>query len=696
MRRHVVNSDRCRHGRSFSSLNALFSSSRWNRWGGIAGIGAGAWMNWRSNREEFDEIDEISGMDKAKGLLIRSDSAIFSYEEQHSIDRASCTTSIDGLSRSSHDRYDADLAGSPIDLICERQILSNEVSSSDDDERSPLGWPLGRHQRSHLKLSPVPNSREELGYFGTAAVVMPSSPRSAESSNVGWSDGRSAAMAKNKTPEIEMMKERFSKLLLGEDMSGSGKGVCTALAISNALTNLAASVFGELWRLEPLSHERKLLWQREMNWILSVCDHIVEFVPSFHSVTDGTSLEVMISRPRSDLHINLPALRKLDAMLLEALDSYKETDFWYVDQGVSVDISSKNQQQKSVATKREEDKWWLPVPKIPTGGLSEKSRKALQNQRDCTNQILKAAMAINEQVLSEMQVPDVYWDSLPKSARANLGDTIYYGLRQEHFSPDALLSSLDLSTEHSALEVANRIQSALHIWRKKESSGSHKEGKSKSNGSSRYSWLKVRDLVAECGDKRQLLIERADSLLLCLRQRFPGLPQTVLDVNKIQYNKDVGQAILESYSRVLESLAYSILSRIDDVLYIADMTKRNQDSSGSQLGSKTNAALPTARKIHTISFQNRVSTSTPFATPFASPGSSPSSSLSPNLRRPAGGSPPNASMRAEQQGPCPTLLGSICSAQSASVVEESKKPVKDRPWFVAESRKSFHSPPGRD
>ncbi|EFJ29665.1 hypothetical protein SELMODRAFT_62955, partial [Selaginella moellendorffii] len=390
--------------------------------------------------------------------------------------------------------------------------------------------------------------------------------------------------------EIEMMKERFSKLLLGEDMSGSGKGVCTALAISNALTNLAASVFGELWRLEPLSHERKLLWQREMNWILSVCDHIVEFVPSFHSVTDGTSLEVMISRPRSDLHINLPALRKLDAMLLEALDSYKETDFWYVDQGVSVDISSKNQQQKSVATKREEDKWWLPVPKIPTGGLSEKSRKALQNQRDCTNQILKAAMAINEQVLSEMQVPDVYWDSLPKSARANLGDTIYYGLRQEHFSPDALLSSLDLSTEHSALEVANRIQSALHIWRKKESSGSHKEGKSKSNGSSRYSWLKVRDLVAECGDKRQLLIERADSLLLCLRQRFPGLPQTVLDVNKIQYNKDVGQAILESYSRVLESLAYSILSRIDDVLYIADMTKRNQDSSGSQLGSKTNAA----------------------------------------------------------------------------------------------------------
>lgn len=38
--------------------------------------------------------------------------------------------------------------------------------------------------------------------------------------------------------ELETMKERFSKLLLGEDMSGSGKGVCTAVAISNAMTNL--------------------------------------------------------------------------------------------------------------------------------------------------------------------------------------------------------------------------------------------------------------------------------------------------------------------------------------------------------------------------------------------------------------------------------------------------------------------------
>jgi hypothetical protein len=38
--------------------------------------------------------------------------------------------------------------------------------------------------------------------------------------------------------EMELMKEKYTKLLLGEDMSGGGKGVCTAVAISNAITNL--------------------------------------------------------------------------------------------------------------------------------------------------------------------------------------------------------------------------------------------------------------------------------------------------------------------------------------------------------------------------------------------------------------------------------------------------------------------------
>lgn len=39
--------------------------------------------------------------------------------------------------------------------------------------------------------------------------------------------------------DVETMKEKFAKLLLGDDVTGGRKGVSTALALSNAITNLA-------------------------------------------------------------------------------------------------------------------------------------------------------------------------------------------------------------------------------------------------------------------------------------------------------------------------------------------------------------------------------------------------------------------------------------------------------------------------
>lgn len=39
--------------------------------------------------------------------------------------------------------------------------------------------------------------------------------------------------------DVETMKDKFAKLLLGEDVTGGSKGVSTALALSNAITNLA-------------------------------------------------------------------------------------------------------------------------------------------------------------------------------------------------------------------------------------------------------------------------------------------------------------------------------------------------------------------------------------------------------------------------------------------------------------------------
>ncbi|XP_010540285.1 PREDICTED: rop guanine nucleotide exchange factor 3 [Tarenaya hassleriana] len=371
-------------------------------------------------------------------------------------------------------------------------------------------------------------------------------------------------------PELEIMKERFAKLLLGEDMSGSGKGVCTAVTISNAITNLYATVFGQNLRLEPLDPEKKALWKREMTCLLSVCDYIVEFIPTSQSLSNGATIEVMESRPRSDIYINLPALRKLDSMLMETLDSFQNTEFWYAEEG-SLSMKSTRSATGSfrkVVVQRKEEKWWLPVPLVPSEGLSEKARKQLKNKRESTNQIHKAAMAINSSILGEMDIPESYMAALPKSGRASIGDSIYrYMSSTEQFFPEQLLDCLNIASEHEALQLADRIEASMYTWRRKACLSNSKS-----------SWNMVKDLMSSTDrtDKNYVLAERADSLLFCLKQRFPEMAQTSLDICKIQYNKDVGRAVLESYSRVLEGLAFNIVAWIDDVLYV-DKTIRGEE-----------------------------------------------------------------------------------------------------------------------
>lgn len=53
-----------------------------------------------------------------------------------------------------------------------------------------------------------------------------------------------------------------------------------------------ATVFGQNLKLEPLKPEKKAMWKREMNCLLSVCDYIVEFAPTAQYLEDGTIVEV--------------------------------------------------------------------------------------------------------------------------------------------------------------------------------------------------------------------------------------------------------------------------------------------------------------------------------------------------------------------------------------------------------------------
>ncbi|GKV10517.1 hypothetical protein SLEP1_g21867 [Rubroshorea leprosula] len=351
--------------------------------------------------------------------------------------------------------------------------------------------------------------------------------------------------------DVETMKEKFAHLLLGEDITGGSKGVNTALALSNAIANLAASIFGELWKLEPLSEERKNKWRREMDWLLSPTNYMVELVPAKQNDANGRTLEIMTPKARADIHMNLPALQKLDSMLIETLDSMVNTEFWYEEVGSRAEGRNKSA--------RESKRWWLPLPQVPKAGLSDTGRKKLICRGKVVHQIFKAAKSINESVLLDMPVPAIIRDALPKSGKENLGEDLHRILSADSSSPEDMFSSLNLKSEHSALETINRLETAVFAWKERITE------QVSTKSPVRTSWSFIKDPMVEL-DKMESLLNRAETLLQKIKSRYPNLPQTFLDATKIQYGKDVGHSILEAYSRVLGNLAFSILSRIGEIL----------------------------------------------------------------------------------------------------------------------------------
>ncbi|KAL3651013.1 hypothetical protein CASFOL_007416 [Castilleja foliolosa] len=369
--------------------------------------------------------------------------------------------------------------------------------------------------------------------------------------------------------DVETIKEKFAKLLLGEDITGGTKGVSTALALSNGITTLAASVFGELWKLEPLAEEKKSKWQREMDWLLSPTNYMVELVPAKQNGANGRILEIMTPKARADIHMNLPALRKLDSMLIEMLDSMVDTEFWYAEVGSRAEGRSRNAGQSM--------RWWLPSPRVPTVGLSDIERKRLLHKGKLVYQVFKAAKSINENVLDEMSIPTTIKDALPKSGKASVGEELYRILSAETLSAADMINCLNLKSELTALEAINRLEAAILAWKEKIA----EHGKNVKSPV-RTSWSFVKDTLSEL-EKMESLVNQAELLLQQLKTKYPNLPQTFLGMTKIQYGKDVGHSILEAYSRVLANVAFSILSRIGDILQEDVMSNSNSPVAMSHL-----------------------------------------------------------------------------------------------------------------
>ncbi|MFS8002720.1 putative PRONE domain, Rop guanine nucleotide exchange factor [Helianthus anomalus] len=292
----------------------------------------------------------------------------------------------------------------------------------------------------------------------------------------GWehsANPRQCVAIEKPSSHMDIMKEIFAKLLLGEDPTGGSKGHSSALALSNSITKLAAFVFGELRKLEPLPDEKKNRWRREMEWLLSPTNYMVELVPAKQYDANGRTLEactlsllkliqifyIMRPKARVDVHMNLPALLKLDSMLIvivsykrkrglmgskspkvysgtynqlnrfikknyiafgitsflqaylmhgsvEMLDAMMNTEFWYEE------VSQAEGKGESV---KEGRRWWPLMPHVPVGGLSGEERKKLLNQAKIVHQIFMATKSINETILLEMPIPKIIGEALPKS-----------------------------------------------------------------------------------------------------------------------------------------------------------------------------------------------------------------------------------------------------------------------------------------
>ncbi|XP_062095715.1 rop guanine nucleotide exchange factor 14 [Humulus lupulus] len=463
--------------------------------------------------------------------------------------------------------------------------------------------------------------------------------------------------------EVDAMRERFANLLLGEDITGGCKGLTSALALSNAITNLAARVFGELWKLEPLPDERKSVWRKEMDWLLSPTKYMVELVPAKQNGANGRMLEIMTPKARADIHMNLPALQKLDSMLIEALDSMVSTEFWYAEGGSRAEGRSKNAPKGS-------KRWWLPMPQVPDSGLSDSARKKLIKQGGVVHQVFKAARSINQSVLFEMPVPTIIGVALPKSGKASLSEGLYKVLTAESRSAEEMLKSLNLKSEHSALDVINRLEAAVFSWNERI--------REQGSGDSpvRASWSTfIKDPMSEL-DRMELLLDRAEALIQQLKTKYPNLPQTFLDATKIQYGKDIGHSILEAYSRVLGNLAFSILCRIGDVM---------REDAASNPSAATccfaGVLLNVTNNYSSVRFDgvdgtpHSTSTSTPSTVTSATSNSSRSSSSSISI----------------SSGTCDSEYNSYCDAKPSPSV--SSTPSRRRVWCIGREACVSVSPP---
>lgn len=390
----------------------------------------------------------------------------------------------------------------------------------------------------------------------TATIVMP-----VASQNETFSVQR--VTSRETTPKSTLPRTTSSS-------PGSLGAASNALQLSHAIVNLHAGTFGEFKRLEPLPVQAASRWSMEIDFLLSPCEQIMVRTPVRRQLADGTSVEVLESRLRPDIEEYLPRLRGMDQAIREILRSFREL--------------SGTLNYEPTGTRGPQ--WWLEQPQIPSGGLPPGVRALLQRNFQEAADIRHLARDINERVLRSLPCPareyacscfgyDLTeatsgWSLTPRrrpAARVRdvLGPELHEALsRNPAFSAVAYARSavLGLSSDTvlpswiEADDINERLTRLVEQLERAEFLYRVKIDRLNQAGRFGAPWRR------EKLERYYAARRRCERGAYALREVFTGIGHTTRDQCAIRYNVDVGSAILEAYSRVLEHRAAAICKRI--------------------------------------------------------------------------------------------------------------------------------------
>lgn len=123
-------------------------------------------------------------------------------------------------------------------------IINNQSYEEEEEEESGTNGCSLTDSLDDDAFSSCSSSKEASSSFSSKWLPMKHEEHSSNGLNLS---GRSKQFDGKEKPsyvychlDVEAMKEKFSKLLLGEDVTGGCKGIQVALALSNAVTHLAS------------------------------------------------------------------------------------------------------------------------------------------------------------------------------------------------------------------------------------------------------------------------------------------------------------------------------------------------------------------------------------------------------------------------------------------------------------------------